>query len=155
MLELRDRHAQLLRLIESIKTRRFYEDDIEYQLEMLNEMSNSDKSAVRSQIRRFLGHYFKWWHKPEMRTQSWYNIISQSADILMDTLSDSKSLLNFAENVWGEIYQSEVKRFKPQQGMDFDKSLVPDVTLDAIMQDSVIGYIVKESDLKTNPYYER
>jgi len=79
--------------------------DLSALIEELQGMSNSEKSALESNLRILLMHLLKYRYQPHKRTNSWRFTIREHRKRLLKTFVKSPSLQRYYEAVFAECYQ--------------------------------------------------
>jgi hypothetical protein len=79
--------------------------DLSALIEELQGMSNSEKSALESNLRILLMHLLKYRYQPDKRTNSWRFTIREHRKRLLKAFAKSPSLKRYYESVFAECYQ--------------------------------------------------
>lgn len=91
--------------IQQLQTGEFSQLDISALIEELQGMSNSEKSALESNLRILLMHLLKYLYQPHKRTNSWLFTIREHRKRLLKAFQKSPSLKRYYEEVFAECYQ--------------------------------------------------
>lgn len=91
--------AQLLR------ERQFNQIDYDNLIEEIEDMGNSQKDALESNLRVLLMHLLKWKFQPSKRSNSWKYTIVEHSLRLNKSFKKSPSLKKYFNNVFEESYQ--------------------------------------------------
>ena len=97
------------RTAELLREGRFDEVDLEHLAEEVEGLGKSERSAVRSQLRRMLTHMIKQTIQPERDGPSWQGSIEGSRLELEDALKDSPSLRRYLTAGLQENYRKAVQ----------------------------------------------
>lgn len=96
---------------------RFNEIDIENAAEEIEGLARSDRSAIRSQLRRMLLHLVKQRIQPERDGSSWHRSITDGRTEIDGILDDSPSLRPFAESVLQQSWERAVRDALRETGL--------------------------------------
>jgi hypothetical protein len=91
--------------IQQLQTGELDRLDISALIEELQGMSNSEKSALESNLRILLMHLLKYRYQPDKRTNSWLFTIREHRKRLLRAFKKSPSLKRYYETVFAECYQ--------------------------------------------------
>jgi hypothetical protein len=95
-------------------------------IELLGEMSQSDRNELKNRVRVIITHLLKWEHQPSKRSNSWKLSAREALAEIEDILLDSPSLVSFITKELGDrVYKSSVLRAARETGMepkDFPKT---------------------------------
>src|SRR5438876_90429 len=80
---------------ELVRAGRFDEVDLENLAEEIEDLGNSERKAVRSQLRRMLMHLMKQQIQPERDGTSWRASIVDARRKILDSLEDAPSLRRY------------------------------------------------------------
>jgi len=97
------------RTAELLRERRLDELDLENLAEEIETLGRSERSAVRSQLRRMLVHLVKLGIQPERGGASWRGSVASARTALLDLMEDSPSLRRVAEENLQRIYREAVE----------------------------------------------
>ena len=78
---------------EALRTKDWAALDIEHLAEEVEALRNSERKAVRSQLRRLMSHLLKWHYQPRRRSDSWQATIVDARRLLADDLEDNGTLV--------------------------------------------------------------
>lgn len=95
----------LERTIQQLQTGELNRLDIVALIEELQGMSNSEKSALESNLRILLMHLLKYRYQPHKRSNSWLFTIREHRKRLLKAFNKSPSLKRYYETVFAECYQ--------------------------------------------------
>jgi len=98
------------RMAALLRERRFDEVDLEHVVEEIEDLGKSDRTAMRSQLRRMLMHLVKQRIQPERAGAGWRHSIFDARAEINDLLEDSPSLRVFAEQNLQIIYTKAVNQ---------------------------------------------
>lgn len=130
----RDEVAWYGAMIELIELGRTEEVDFVNLKELLESMANREHREVKSRLRILLAHWLKWEYQPEQRTGSWVATLLTQRFELMEELSASRVLYNYAAEIIDEVYPRAVKLAATETGLPADTfpAICP-VTLDELL----------------------
>jgi len=97
------------RMAELLRERRFDEMDLEQVAEEIEGLGQSDRDAVRSQLRRLLAHLVKQTIQPERTGSSWRTSIVNARQEIDVRTESSPSLRRHLEDVLQKVYRRAVK----------------------------------------------
>jgi Domain of unknown function DUF29 len=66
--------------------------DLEHLAEEVEDLRNTERKAVRSQLRRVTSHLLKWAYQPARRSDSWQTTILDARRLVADWLEEDRSL---------------------------------------------------------------
>ena len=92
--------------------------DLENLAEEIEDMGNSRKDALESNLIRILQHLLKWKYQPQKRTNSWKASITEHSLRLNKAFKRSPSLKPYFEDVFGECYQDARLITAQETGLD-------------------------------------
>jgi len=84
--------------------------DVEHLIEEIEGLAQSQKQALKSNIRVVLIHLLKYQYQPEKITDSWVNSINEHRDRIYDIFDDSPSLRQYIRDEFSKIYARARKR---------------------------------------------
>lgn len=84
---------------------RLSELDLANLIEEIEDMGNSQKLALESNLRILLMHLLKWKYQPNKRTNSWKYTIVEHRKRIIKSFKTSPSLKRYFEQVFPESYQ--------------------------------------------------
>jgi hypothetical protein len=87
-----DFDAWAQRQAEALRMKDWAALDIEHLAAEVEELRNSERKAVRSQLRRLMSHLLKWRYQSQRRSQSWQTTIVDARRLLADDLEDSPTM---------------------------------------------------------------
>jgi len=100
-----DFNLWLMETVNSLRTGAITDLDLENLAEEIEDMGNSRKDALESNLIRVLQHLLKWKYQPQKRTNSWKASITEHSLRLNKALKKSPSLKPYFESVFAECYQ--------------------------------------------------
>lgn len=92
--------------------------DLENLAEEIEDMGNSRKDALESNLIRILQHLLKWKYQPQKRTNSWKASITEHSLRLNKAFKRSPSLKPYFEDVFRECYQDARLITAQETGLD-------------------------------------
>ncbi|MEA5620663.1 DUF29 domain-containing protein [Cronbergia sp. UHCC 0137] len=92
--------------------------DIDNLIEEIEDMGNSRKDALESNLIRVLQHLLKWKYQPQKRTNSWKASITEHSLRLNKALKKSPSLKSYFEEVFAECYHDARLIASQETGID-------------------------------------
>ena len=101
-----------------LKEGRLSEVDIKNIAEELEDMGNSDKRGVVSQLSRLITHLLKWKYQPALRGNSWRNTIKGARVEITDYFNDSPSLKNEVSVKFSIAYKKAIYAASNETGID-------------------------------------
>jgi hypothetical protein len=102
---------------ELLRAGRLDQIDLEHAAEEIEDLGNSERWAVESQLRRMLLHLIKQRIQPERDGSSWKQSITNGRAEIAGKLEDSPSLRRFAQESLQKIYEKAVKDALFETGM--------------------------------------
>jgi hypothetical protein len=96
------------RTAELLREGRLHDADLEHLAEEIEDLGKSERSAVRSQLRRMLVHLVKARIQPERAGASWRGSVASARAEILDHIQDSPSLRRHAEANLQRIYREAV-----------------------------------------------
>jgi hypothetical protein len=97
------------RTADLLRRGRLAELDLETVAEEIEDLGKSERSAVRSQLRRMLFHLLKSRIQPERSGASWRSSVASARTEILDHFGDSPSLRKHAEINLQRIYREAVE----------------------------------------------
>lgn len=92
--------------------------DLENLAEEIEDMGNSRKEALESNLIRVLQHLLKWKYQPQKRTNSWKAAITEHSLRLNKAFKKSPSLKPYFESVFADCYQDARLIASQETGID-------------------------------------
>jgi hypothetical protein len=92
--------------------------DLENLAEEIEDMGNSRKDALESNLIRVLQHLLKWKYQPQKRTNSWKASITEHSLRLNKAFKKSPSLKPYFESVFADCYQDARLITSQETGLD-------------------------------------
>src|SRR5438552_2036481 len=100
-----------------IREGRWADLDVDAVVEEIEGLAGSEKSAVRSQLRRLMMHLIKERVQPERASRSWRVSVVNARTLIMDRLDDSPSLRNHVEDRLQRLYSQAVEAALAETGV--------------------------------------
>lgn len=113
----RDEVAWYGAMIELIDLERFDALDFGNLKEFLQDMSRSQRHAVKSRLLVLLTHWLKWEYQPEKRTGSWRATLQTQHFQLKYDLSESKVLRNYLAGEYDSVYLDAAQVASSETGL--------------------------------------
>ena len=113
-----DFYAWTKQTAQLLKEGRLSEVDIKNIAEELEDMGNSDKRGVVSQLSRLITHLLKWMYQPALRGNSWKNTIEAARIEIIDFFKDSPSLKNEVKNKFDVAYKKAIRIASNETGIE-------------------------------------
>lgn len=114
----KDFYAWTKETAQLLKEGKISEVDIMNIAEELEDMGNSDKRSVVSQLSRLITHLLKWKYQPVLRGNSWKNTIKAARVEILDFFSDSPSLKNEITTKFSIAYKKALYVASTETGID-------------------------------------
>lgn len=115
-----DYHLWLKETAELLHNQNFGAIDLPRLIEEIEDMSKSQRSAVRSNLRIVLMHLLKYKYQPEKRTNSWLSSITEHRTRLELDLQDSPSLQPFLVDIFADTYARARRLAADETGLTID-----------------------------------
>ncbi|PZU99923.1 MAG: DUF29 domain-containing protein [Pseudanabaena sp.] len=96
----------------------FNQLDVENLAEEIEDMGNSRKDALESNLIRVLQHLLKWKYQPQKRSNSWKASITEHSLRLNKSFKKSPSLKRFFDDVFEECYSDARLIASQETGLD-------------------------------------
>lgn len=90
--------------VQALRSGNINQVDMEQVIEELEDMGNSQKDALESNLIRVLQHLLKWKYQKQKRTNSWKASITEHSLRLNKAFKKSPSLRRYFEEVFEECY---------------------------------------------------
>lgn len=135
----KDFYAWTKKTAQLLREGRINEVDIKNIAEEIEDMGNSNKRGVVSQLSRLIAHLLKWKYQPALRSNSWKNTIESSRIEISDFFSDSPSLKNEVTAKFDVAYQRALRTASNETGIEvksFPKTCP--FTLDQCLDDNFL-----------------
>jgi hypothetical protein len=100
-----------------LRTGRFSELDMENLLEEIEDMSNSQRRALESNLEVVLMHLLKYKYQPDKRSNSWRYTIIEHRLRIQRAFKSSPSLKRYFQEIFNEIYDSARKLALAETGL--------------------------------------
>jgi len=114
----KDFYAWTKETAQLLKEGRINEVDIKHIVEEIEDMGNSNKRAVVSQLSRLIAHLLKWKYQPSLRCNSWKNTIENSRMEIFEFFKDSPSLKNEVQLKFDSAYQRAIRTASNETGIE-------------------------------------
>ncbi len=101
-----------------LKEGRLKEVDIMNIAEEIEDMGNSEKRGVVSQLSRLMTHLLKWKYQPAFRSNSWKNTIEAARIEITDFFKDSPSLKNTVKFKFDLAYRKAIRIASNETGIE-------------------------------------
>ena len=85
--------------------------------EVLEDMGKRHRRDVKSRLRILMAHWLKWEYQPDQRTGGWMATLLVQRIDLRDDLTDSRTLHNYAVQIYGDEYERAVKLAAMETGL--------------------------------------
>lgn len=96
---------------------RLTELDLANLIEEIEDMGNSQKLALESNLRVLLMHLLKWKYQPDKQTNSWKYTIVEHRKRIIKSFKISFSLKPYLERVFAECYRDAVDLASAETGL--------------------------------------
>jgi hypothetical protein len=106
------------RMADLLRRGRLSELDLANVAEEIEDLGKSERSAVRSQLRRMLVHLLKSRIQPERSGASWRGSVASARTEILDHFADSPSLRKHAETNLQRIYREAVELALVETNLD-------------------------------------
>lgn len=103
--------------IEFLKKKDFDHLDILHLLEEMEEMGNSNRSAIESHLTNIFLHMLKVKYQPDMTCNSWNASITNSRLAIKRIIRRNPSLKRYPQEVFGECYQDAKEGAAKESGI--------------------------------------
>jgi predicted DNA-binding ribbon-helix-helix protein len=103
--------------LNQLRQGRLTELDLTNLIEEIEDMGNSQKLALESNLRVLLMHLLKWKYQPQRRTNSWKYTIVEHRKRIIKSFKTSPSLKRYFEQVFAECYQDAVDLASAETGL--------------------------------------
>ncbi|WP_110988910.1 DUF29 domain-containing protein [Acaryochloris thomasi] len=105
---------------ELLKQGKFDELDIEHLIEEVEDLGNSERKALRSQLTRLLMHLLKWQYQSDKRSGSWRGSIRESRKQIRRLVRDYPSLKNHLIEKFDLCYQDAAEDAADETGLPLE-----------------------------------
>lgn len=113
-----DFHDWLMEQADAVRRRSANEIDWENLAEEVESLGRSQRSSLRSRLKRIVQHVLKWKHQPERRTYGWKLTINEQRQAVEDLLELSPSLKSSIEEMFAKAYVSGRLEALLETGLD-------------------------------------
>lgn len=96
---------------------RFAELDLPNLIDEVEELSRSQKRAIRNNLNVLLLHLLKWQFQPDKRSGSWRDSIREHRSRVADECEDSPSLRRYPRDIFTKMYGRARQRVADQIGL--------------------------------------
>ena len=86
--------------------------------EEIEDMGNSEKRGLISQLSRLMTHLLKWKYQPALRGNSWKNTIEAARIEIIDFFEDSPSLKNEVRTKFEVAYKRAIRIASNETGIE-------------------------------------
>lgn len=107
--------------IRSLRSGDLNEIEIDHLIEELEDMGNSQKDALESNLIRVLQHLLKWKYQKQKRSNSWKASITEHSLRLNKAFKKSPSLRRYFEQVFDECYTDARLITSRETGLDLEQ----------------------------------
>ena len=90
---------------QALRSARFSQLELDYLIEEVEDMGNSQKDALESNLIRLLQHLIKWKYQPKKRSNSWKASITEHSLGLNKAFKKSPSLRRYFDEILEECYE--------------------------------------------------
>lgn len=113
-----DLHGWALEQSELLKKRDFSKLDIDHLIEELQDLGESNKTAIESHLIILMMHMLKQTLQPEKASKSWNDSIENARAQIEHIIEKNPSLKNYPSQVYMKCYPSALRRAAKQMGKD-------------------------------------
>lgn len=106
--------------VDLLRQQKFTELDLENLIEEIEDMSMSQRSALRSNFTVILLHLLKWKYQPEKRTNSWKSSIREHRMRIRDQFKDSPSLKRYFVEIFVKCFQDARELAADETGLKLE-----------------------------------
>jgi hypothetical protein len=103
-----------------LRAGRFDDLDMENLLEEIEDMSNSQRRSLKSNLKILLMHLLKYKYQPSKRSNSWLYTVIEHRQRLSDALKSSPSLKGYFLEVFTEAYEAAKELAIAETGLEID-----------------------------------
>jgi hypothetical protein len=114
----KDFYAWTKETVQLLKEGKLSEVNVMNIAEEIDDMGNSEKRGVVSQISRLITHLLKWKYQPVLRGNSWKNTIKAARVEIADFFNDSPSLKNEVVTKFAIAYKKALYVASTETGID-------------------------------------
>ncbi|MEN9520104.1 MAG: hypothetical protein RLZZ381_2692 [Cyanobacteriota bacterium] len=125
-------------IINAIQNKQLENMDWDNLIEEINDMTASERRALRSYTKRLIEHILKlkyWNSEKEYNQRGWEKEVVNFREEIKSILEDSPSLNNYLEQNYSDWYEKSVKAMKREFSIPTDNL----VNLETIMTDEYFG----------------
>lgn len=115
-----DYYLWIKNTVKLLDTGKFTEINLDYLIEELEDMGNSEKRAVSSNLRILLMHLIKYKYQPEKRSNSWLFTIVEHRKRLKVLFKNSTSLKNYYYEIFSETYEDAKDLASAETGLSIN-----------------------------------
>ncbi|QYO63330.1 DUF29 domain-containing protein [Leptolyngbya sp. 7M] len=106
--------------LEKLRQRDYAHVDWDNLIDEIEDMSKSERRALKNNLIIVLVHLLKWQFQPECRSGSWAGSIVEHRRRVQDALADSPSLQPYLEKIFAEAYRAAIKQAKAETGLPLE-----------------------------------
>ncbi|AFY74631.1 protein of unknown function DUF29 [Synechococcus sp. PCC 7502] len=103
-----------------LRAGRFDDLDMKNLLEEIEDMSNSQRRSLKSNLKILLMHLLKYKYQPAKRSNSWLYTVVEHRQRLSDALTSSPSLKGYFLEVFTEAYEAAKELASAETGLEID-----------------------------------
>lgn len=107
-------------IVQALRLGEIKQNELEYLIEEIEDMGNSQKDALESNLIRALQHLLKWKYQKEKRSNSWKASITERSLRLNKAFRKSPSLRRYFDEVFEECYRDARLITSRETGLDLD-----------------------------------
>ena len=125
-------------IVNAIQTQQLDNMDWDNLIDEINDMTASERRALRSYTKRLIEHILKlkyWYSEKEYNQRGWRKEVVNFREEIKSILSDSPSLNNYLEQNYQDWYKKSVKAMRQEFSIPTDNL----VDLETIMTDEYFG----------------
>ncbi|MGL6342824.1 MAG: DUF29 domain-containing protein [Waterburya sp.] len=124
----------------AIRNRNIENMDWDNLLQEIEDMTASQKRALRSYTKRLIEHIFKlkyWESERDRCSNGWRGEVSNFRSEIQDILKDSPSLNNYLKDNYGDWFEKVISNYQKNRSFSIkDNTLIP---LETMMDDDFFG----------------
>ena len=106
--------------VEKLRVRDYANVDWENLTEEIEDMGQSERRSLKSNLIVVLTHLLKWQYQPEFRSGSWRGSIVKHRRRIREALKESPSLKPYLEEVFAGCYADAVEQASAETGLKFE-----------------------------------
>lgn len=147
-----DYHGFLLEQISHLEKEELDELSSGELVDLLLEMSNSNRHEVENFLSIVIQHILKWENQPSRRTTSWRRSVINSGAALKRIFRDSETLYKYARKKFPEIYAEAKKDAEKETGVEMPS--IPPYSFEQFADNDFTASLIPIEGLSTNFYYK-